>query len=277
MKKQLNQLRRFFARTGTRKLNAATAREVIPASYDDDDGSNRLSGAFIVVLLLHVIALVGVFAFSRMKDPKPSSAQGPTTGNTSGAAGTQASVAAAPKVTAPAMQADSAPAQVPSNPAPTLVASNTKNAAIAATEAAIVSERLASARPASTQASGRSYVVKSGDNLTKIAVAYGVRPADLIAANGLKGDDIKPGQELTIPDAKSAKSTAETKPVERTEKAAPTTAKSTNSSYVVRKNETLIKIARELGVKYEDLAKINNIKDPQKLREGQVLKVPRKS
>lgn len=278
MKKQLNQLRRFFARTGTRKLNAATAREVIPASYDDDDGSNRLSGAFIVVLLLHVIALVGVFAFSRMKDPKPSTAQGPATGSAAGATGAQASIAAAaPKATSPAVQTDSAPSQVPSSPAPTLVASNTKNAAIAATEAAIVTDRVASARPASTQASGRSYVVKSGDNLTKIAVAYGVRPADLIAANGLKGDDIKPGQELTIPEAKSAKSTAETKPVDRTEKAAATTAKTTNSSHVVRKNETLIKIARELGVKYEDLVKINNIKDPQKLREGQVLKVPRKS
>jgi LysM repeat protein len=37
-----------------------------------------------------------------------------------------------------------------------------------------------------------------------------------------------------------------------------------------------VKIARDLGVRYDDLAKLNGIKDPKKLQEGQILKVPAK-
>lgn len=43
------------------------------------------------------------------------------------------------------------------------------------------------------------YTVKSGDNLTKIATRYGVSVKALRAANGLRTDNIKVGQKLTIP------------------------------------------------------------------------------
>jgi len=254
MKKQLTQLRRFFSKTGVKKLNATAAREVIPASYDDDDGSNRLSGAFIVVLLLHVIALVGVFAFSRMKDPKEAV--------TSRTIETQ-NVKPAPKASATV-----ATAALPPLPA----------AALAPEPEPAGLDRLPVPDPVRIEPNGdRTYVVKSGDNLTKIAVAYNVRPADLISANKLKGDEIKPGQELIIPDNRGggvAKIT-EAKIAKAPEKAQ--TSKGHASSYTVRKNDTLVKIARSLGVSYEELTKANNIKDPRKLQEGQVLKVPRKS
>jgi len=47
------------------------------------------------------------------------------------------------------------------------------------------------------------YVVKSGDNLTKIAKAHGTTPKSLRAANALKTDQIKVGQKLKVP-AKAA-------------------------------------------------------------------------
>jgi LysM repeat protein len=264
MKKQLNHLRRFFARTGARKLNAATAREVIPASYDDDDNSNRLSGAFIVVLALHVIALVGVFTFSRMKDPKPGKLPNPGTQAPNVAAipatgtASESSDAAPPKIPAAAPQPQEQPQYASLQPAkhPAPIASDS------ATDQSDVGKAVG-------RGPGRTYVVKSGDNLTKIAIAWGVRSADLKAANNLKSDEIKPGQELVIPEAKPVQAVAKT-----TEKPAP--AKSNASSYTVRKNETLAKIARDLGVRYDDLVKINGIKDPRKLQEGQVLKVPKK-
>lgn len=45
----------------------------------------------------------------------------------------------------------------------------------------------------------QGYVVKSGDTLSKIAAAHNVRVNDLRAANGLKGDNLRIGQELAIP------------------------------------------------------------------------------
>lgn len=263
MKKQLNHLRRFFARTGTRKLNAATAREVISASYDDDDSSNRLSGAFIVVLLFHVIALVGVFLLSRMKYPKAEAAS---------ASAPAADVTAAASRTAPGAAVTPA-GDLEGTPVP---AAALQPAAAPARQAAAPAAEPEVEAPARRQNIGRTYVVKNGDNLTKIAIAYDLSPADLIAANRLKGDEIRAGQELIIPEAKSAKTTAEMKPVAKAADK-PAAVKVTPNTYTVRKNDTLVKIARELGVPYAELTKLNNIKDPRKLQEGQVLKVPKKS
>ena len=43
------------------------------------------------------------------------------------------------------------------------------------------------------------YVVKSGDNLTRIAKAHGTTPKQLRAANSLKTDQIRVGQKLKLP------------------------------------------------------------------------------
>ena len=50
----------------------------------------------------------------------------------------------------------------------------------------------------------RTYTVKSGDNLTKIAGQLGTTIKALRAANGLKTDSIKVGQKLKIPGKASA-------------------------------------------------------------------------
>jgi LysM repeat protein len=45
----------------------------------------------------------------------------------------------------------------------------------------------------------RTYTVKSGDTLTKVATAHKTTVKALRAANNLKTDAIKVGQKLTIP------------------------------------------------------------------------------
>ena len=55
--------------------------------------------------------------------------------------------------------------------------------------------------------------------------------------------------------------------------AAPADRKATRN-YVVRKNDNPVKIAREQGCNYDDLMKVNNIKDPKKIQAGQVLTIP---
>ncbi len=53
-----------------------------------------------------------------------------------------------------------------------------------------------------TDANSAVYVVKPGDNLTRIAKQYGVTPGLVGAANAVKGDRIFPGQKLRVPKAK---------------------------------------------------------------------------
>lgn len=51
---------------------------------------------------------------------------------------------------------------------------------------------------------GSTYVVQSGDSLSRIASRHGIKLSELRAANNLKSDKILIGQKLTIPGAKSA-------------------------------------------------------------------------
>jgi LysM repeat protein len=265
MNKPLQKLRRFFTRT--KKLNATANPDALSAAYDDDDGASRLSGAFVVVLLLHIVALVGVFAFARIKDSRAANTPNPPP-----AANAAASLPALPPKGAPPKQ----PAVTP-NPAPTVAVQPTATVPPAVNAAAVVhndarTPLVEAPRAATTNSKGeRLYLVKSGENLTKIGAMYGVTVADLVKANGLKSEnDVRAGQELKIPEP--SKTTA--KPTDI--KLRATEEKATPGTYVVRKNDSLIKIAKDLKVGYEDLVKLNNIKDPKKLQEGQKLKVPRK-
>jgi membrane-bound lytic murein transglycosylase D len=96
-----------------------------------------------------------------------------------------------------------------------------------------------------------SYKVKKGDTITEICQSFKVRPASLIAANGLKnGWNIQAGQHLAV-----------YKPVTR---------KST--IYTVRKGDSLKTIANKFGVSSKDIMRWNSMEQSQ-LRPKQQLKI----
>ena len=252
MKNPMHKLRRFFVRTRTYKATAAQA--ATQTSHDEDDGSNRLSGAFLVVLFLHIIAVVGVFAFARIKESRAHNA--PPEAST-------AKMAAKP---APAKPAAAKP------PVP----------AAAATIAAATPPQATSHDSPRTPApvTHTTHIVKEGDTLTKIAFAYSVAVPDLVSSNRLKNSaDIHPGQALAIPGAKQPlkpAATPENKPAQTAaQKNTPAPAeRKPLKTYVVQKGDTPMQIAREHGCSYEELMKLNSVKDPKKIQQGQVLKLP---
>src|SRR5260370_41358264 len=72
----MKMIKRPAQRMPRKKLRAAAARK--SARYDEEEYSVeepnvKLSRAFVVVLLLHVVAVGGIFAFSTLKDRQPSS------------------------------------------------------------------------------------------------------------------------------------------------------------------------------------------------------------
>jgi LysM repeat protein len=71
----MKMIKRPVQRMPRRKLRAAAARK--SARYDEDEyfveePNVKLSRAFVVVLLLHVVAVGGIFAFSTLKDRQSS-------------------------------------------------------------------------------------------------------------------------------------------------------------------------------------------------------------
>ncbi len=100
----------------------------------------------------------------------------------------------------------------------------------------------------SSSKKAKTYTVKAGDNLTKIADANGVSVADIKEWNGLDSDVIQEGQVLKL------YSTKETTKKEKKE------TKSKTTYHTVKKGETLGKLADKYNCSIADLKKWNNLK-----------------
>lgn len=248
------------------QASARAARRPVDDYDEDEEPTTNLSSAFVVVLILHVVAVGGIYAFNSIKQSRkghePIAAQAEQ-------------AAPAPKLAA---QNDT-----PAAPGSARQSASTKESTQSAPVPAITQNN--NSKPAITTAGGHQYTVKAGDNLTKLAIAYGVTPAEIMEANHLKeGAVLHQGQSLTIPAKSSSKTvdkTAEARPTV-TESATPKqtdipATTTTPGLYTVKKGDTPTSIARSLGVPLAELLKANKNTDPKKLQPGQTLKVPRKS
>jgi LysM repeat protein len=100
-----------------------------------------------------------------------------------------------------------------------------------------------------------SYVVKPGDNLFRIGLAYGVSWVDIAAANGIVNPNvIYPGQVLKIPTNSPGQ--------------AP------QLTHTVQRGETLFRISLRYGVSWIAIAQANNISSPYVIYPGQTLIIP---
>ena len=96
------------------------------------------------------------------------------------------------------------------------------------------------------------YIVKSGDNLYKIANAYGVNVNDIININKLTNTNLSIGQKLQIPKINDTQ------------------------IYTVKSGDSLYKIAQNYNTTVDELKRLNNLSSIM-LSIGQTLKVPLKS
>jgi murein DD-endopeptidase MepM/ murein hydrolase activator NlpD len=111
-----------------------------------------------------------------------------------------------------------------------------------------------------------TYTVQKGDCLGSIAVLYDVKISELKSMNGISdADKIYPGQKIKIPKAAYDGHAISKK-------------KTLPKGYLwheVEKGESLFTIAKKYATSITTLANLNGIKDKDKLKEGQKLKVPR--
>lgn len=124
--------------------------------------------------------------------------------------------------------------------------------------------------PSFTEAKSQiRYRVKSGDYLGKIARRYGVRVSDLKRWNGLRSNNLRIGQRLSIYPRQPHTSTSSNKP----KTTAKTTPKGTLNIYTVKSGDTLWSISQKFpGVSIQNLKDWNDISG-SKLRPGMKLKV----
>jgi len=108
------------------------------------------------------------------------------------------------------------------------------------------------------------HVVQRGDTLSGIAAKYGIGVTRLQQDNGLTSTLIRIGQKLRVPG-------------EGNETASAPRAAAVRATYQVSPGDTLWRIARKYDTTPQELAEINGITDPSKLKVGDVLQLPSSS
>ncbi|MED3563145.1 LysM peptidoglycan-binding domain-containing protein [Bacillus xiapuensis] len=122
-----------------------------------------------------------------------------------------------------------------------------------------------------TSSPAKTYTVKSGDALIKIANKYNVSIGDLKLWNGLDSTLIYPGQVLKV--SGSSGSTFTTESVDNKQS---TISKLTTTTYVVKNGDSLSKIAVKYKSTVAELKKLNQLKS-DRIYVGQKLQVAGKA
>ncbi|MEO6053457.1 MAG: LysM peptidoglycan-binding domain-containing protein [Chthoniobacterales bacterium] len=245
--KKLNAVVRASARTAT--------DEDFEEDYSDSEPNMKLSHAFMVVLILHLVAIGAIVAFTSINAKKTKIAAIETAGS-----------ATAERTTADAPVTTKSETSIPQTQP-------------------VVEKRVEASAPAhaatkTIPASGDVHTVTSGESMPKIAAAYGVTTAALQKENGLSTYSmIKVGQKLKIPHATKASEVKKAPAVVTTapQTAAVKTAAKTETpgTYEVKKGDNPFSIAKKFKVSSAELLKANGIDDPKNLQIGQKLKIPK--
>ena len=203
---------KLTAKSRGRKVVRASAARAARGHADDYyemEPNMKLSHAFMVVLILHIVAVGGIFAFNHINARKSTGLLSNLSDRIAQATGAGAAAAAAKAPVVPA--APVAPVRQPGDaddPLP-LVTSDSATAGTLVQTALAAPAPMAKKEPApavaakAPAASGPvpdTYKVEKGDNPYNIAKKFGVNYKELLTLNGV--DDptkLQIGQELKIP------------------------------------------------------------------------------
>lgn len=224
---------------------------------------------FGAVVVVHVLAFIFIFA-------SPGCQSGPRNIPTPDATMPSGGTAAAPVTFSPAtpqpVDLGTSVAYTPASPSGYAAPTRPGSAAAVA---------ITPAKPVAEVTHVTTYTVARGDSLWTIAKKNNLTVAELAKANNIStGTALQPGKKLIIPGKPgAAPAPAADKPRDlgTLTQAAPAVAKPANGEalkHTVAVGESLGVIARKYQVSVGELAAVNNITDPSRVRAGQQLVIP---
>ena len=228
-----------------KKLQATTASRRAPAAdgYYDEEPKTNLSSAFIVVLVLHVVAVGGIYAFNSLRASRT-------------AGGSPTGAAAVPAIGTPLA------------PAPESTALKTASAPVSKTNVYHVQTGDTLTKIAAVH----GVAVSDLEEANGIKIGAILKPNQVLTIPPAKPAP-KPVAPAVVQDSKKAAflaSKGETAP------SVAATSNSATRTYTVAKGDTPTSIAKKFGMNSDELMKLNKIDDPKKMKLGQTLKVSAK-
>ena len=241
----------------TRRLRARAATMNSHEEEFDDYGPEpnmKLSHAFMVVLLLHVVAVGGLYAFNSMKAGKSSAAK--TARSTEPAAPQQDSSNDQGAVNGGGAGGSGSGEEPPKPSKAPLVAKM-------------------SDAPKSLKASSESVAKQASETRPSASSAPTAHKGFLASARSMIGKTIG-ASGLGVAATASAQEPTGSTPQAATAPAASTPSATANT-YMVKAGDTLTRIASSLGVAIPELEKVNGMTEKSVIQVGQILKVPVKA
>ena len=233
----------------SKRLRATSQRataKYAPDEHEVEEPNVKLSRAFIVVLLLHVVAVGGIFAFSALKDRQ----QAGGTASKGRLAGGRES-----------FQANAA----------TTTNQNELTPAANSTHRVKPGETLATI----AMANGLSpHDLELANNLKPGAVLTPGKDLVVPEKAALRPVPLNVQKLVENPKAATTPRTASNAAPDKSGAGPDKGTEEASRTYVVQRGDTPALIAKRLKVSAAELLKLNNIQDPRKLQVGQRLAVP---
>ena len=249
----------------TRRLRARAATMHAPEEEFEDYGPEpnmKLSHAFVAVLLLHGVAVGGLYAFNTMKADKASSAK--TTRSTESVSSQKQSSIDQGSGNASGSGSGSGPSGEPpaSSKAPLIAkVSEAPKAVKAVTESAARQTKPTSTASTAVNTAPRGFLASAKSMIGKTVGASGIGAAGVATSSAQEpATATSPASQASQPSRVAVSS------------GIPETA----NTYMVKAGDTLTRIASSLGVAIPELEKVNGMTEKSVLQVGQILKVPTK-
>jgi LysM repeat protein len=238
-------IKRSIRRTPRKKLRAAAQRSSAKRAEEDyyaEEPNVRLSRAFVVVLLLHVVAVGGIFSFSALKDRQQISPSG------------KGDSANSKSTTGSGVRSGSG------SPHPSGELSQAANT-------------VHKVKGGETLASIAS---QYGLTVRDLEQANNLKPgASLAVGHDLVIPEVSKMKPVPLDVQKLVESSRQSGTKSQSATSAPEKpADDGGKSYVVQRGDSPAAIAKKFKVSYPELLKANNIEDPKKLQIGQKLIIP---
>jgi LysM repeat protein len=238
---------------------AASGGEDIDDYESEAEPSMKLSQAFIVVLILHVVAVGGIYGFNKLKETsaKPVAAK------------KEAAPVVSEKGSEPMVEAKSQSQALAAKPAAAETVPQTYTVVAGDTL-----KKIASKFKTSIEA------LEKANNITGTSI---IRTGQVLVVGKTSSSQAAPApaKSQLVPVSQATPSVvAKPAPVQpvaaKTAPAAPVaeTKSAAGQSYIVAKGDNPYSIAKKFKVTQGELMKANNIDDPRKLKIGQTLVIP---
>jgi membrane-bound lytic murein transglycosylase D len=139
----------------------------------------------------------------------------------------------------------------------------------------MLAARLSPNEQYANQPEERRHRIRSGETLASVAASYSVTPESLAQLNGMRTTaKLRAGRSLLVPPgaAITVAAAQSTLQAQKPEAAATPEVTETNT-YVVRRGDSIEEISKKTGLAQADILKLNSLKNPNYIYEGQKLQI----